>query len=63
MANEPTRHEHTKRIVCPFCGHVNWDSWEWNNGEEGDGETECGKCEDRFLVSRHVLITYSTRKP
>jgi len=55
-------HDFTRNIVCPYCGHVDRDSWEWNNGEEGDGEAECGECEKSYGVSRHVMVKYSTRR-
>jgi hypothetical protein len=50
-------------IVCPHCGHEDRDSSEWNGGDEGDGEEECGECERAFIVSRHISVSYSTRKP
>lgn len=54
-------HEWTTEIVCPYCGHKDRDSWEWNDGHEGDGTSECGECEREFRVSRHVMIRYSTK--
>lgn len=55
-------HVFAETIVCPFCGWKDNDSWEWLNGEEGDGESECGECEKPFAVSRHVTVAYSTQK-
>lgn len=56
---------YTDDIVCPYCGHEERDSWEWQpelHGPEGDGDTECGECGREFGVSRHVSVSYSTRK-
>jgi len=53
---------YTDMIICPYCGHKDRDSWEWGDGEEGDGDTECGSCDLEFSVSRHVSIHYSSRK-
>lgn len=55
-------HECTHDIVCPHCGHIDRDSWEWNDGAEGDGEHDCGECSVTFYVSRHVSVSYSTSK-
>jgi hypothetical protein len=52
-----------EQIVCPWCGHVDRDSSEWGNGGEGDGESECGECQRLFEVSRHISVSYSTRRP
>jgi hypothetical protein len=53
-------------IVCPWCGYVDRDSWEWEPsngpGGEGDGTHECGECEREFLVSRNISVSYSSRK-
>lgn len=54
--------EHTSHITCPYCGYEDRDSWEWNEGEEGDGEHECASCGETMTVSRHVHVTYSTSK-
>jgi hypothetical protein len=57
-------HKFTEDIVCPHCGHVHVDSWEWGGGEEGDWEDyECECCENKFNWSRHVKISYSTSLP
>lgn len=53
-------------IVCPWCGYVDNDSWEWQperHGPEGDGTTECGECAREFHVSRSISVSYSTRRP
>ena len=52
-------------IVCPWCGHVDTDSWEWEpeqHGPEGDGAHTCADCDKDFLCSRIVRHTYSTRR-
>ena len=55
--------EHRDWPVCPYCGHVHDDAWEWNFGPglEGDTEVECHHCNRTFYVERCVTVTYSTR--
>jgi transcription elongation factor Elf1 len=55
-------HEHTRNIVCPYCGHENRDSWEVMSGEEDLGIIECGMCEEEFVAWRIVTVEYSTKK-
>lgn len=44
-------------IVCPYCGNVASESYEYR---ESDGEYECGECEKVSVLSVHVSVTYST---
>jgi len=41
----------TDRPICPYCGHERPDAWELDLGPGAD-----------FFVSRHVQISYTTRK-
>jgi len=43
---------------CPYCGHEQGDFWE-NHGE--DGEHECDNCTRKFMWSRYVEVTYTTK--
>ena len=49
--------------VCPHCGYVERDAWEWNFGPglEGSTEQECGSCGGEFTCEREVSIYYSTK--
>lgn len=50
-------------ITCPYCGFQDEDSWELACGDEcEDIECDCGLCEKPFLASRHISVTYSTKK-
>jgi len=51
--------------VCPHCGHVEQDAWEWNFGPgiEGEREGDCNSCGESFKTEREVSIYYTTRKP
>ena len=49
-------HEQTQEIVCPYCGYVFTDSWEFDNG----GTTECERCSCEFRYERDYW--YSTCK-
>ena len=50
--------DYTDLITCPYCGHVDRDSWEI--GEEG--EWDCGSCGETMFVSIYETVSYSTRK-
>ena len=49
-------------LVCPFCGWVNYDSFEcglYNHGDEKD--FECPSCDRVFLGRVEFTILYSTK--
>jgi uncharacterized Zn-finger protein len=54
------KHEFTPNAVCPYCGHIDRDSWELGDGGT-DGETECGACEKTYLWERNIIVEYSTK--
>ena len=55
-----TDHEYTDNIVCPYCGAIDEDSWEY---EDDSGEMECGDCGKEFFWSRTIVnVQYSTKK-
>lgn len=47
--------------VCPHCGHVMKDAWELGEPER-TREVDCGACDEPYLVSGHVSVTWSTCK-
>ena len=59
---EPIDCEFTTFAVCPFCGYEDHDSWEIGDGGEGETSVNCGSCDEEFLVSRHISVSYSTCK-
>jgi DNA-directed RNA polymerase subunit RPC12/RpoP len=48
----------TGQIVCPYCGHIDNDSWEYTES----GEVFCGECHKEFYMERCVDIKYTTLK-
>jgi hypothetical protein len=56
--------EYTREPVCPYCGYVFRNAWELNfdEGLEGQTETDCGECERPLKIWRNVSISYSTKK-
>ena len=50
---------HTDEITCPYCRHVNHDSWEVGSD---DGELECDECGKTFTFTRNVSVTYTTER-
>jgi transcription elongation factor Elf1 len=51
----------TDEIVCPHCGEVFTDSWEYGRDED-IGEVECGECEKTFYARRNISISYTSEK-
>jgi transcription elongation factor Elf1 len=47
-------------IVCPFCGGIQSDSWEYGDGET-IGVIECGHCGRSFEAERVITIEYTSR--
>lgn len=54
---EPEETSNDKGVVCPYCGHLHKDAWEWTRDDEC-GETECDSCEREFKWSVYTSITY-----
>ena len=50
----------TDYIVCPYCGYVDMDSWEIDEGHYD--EFECPSCEEVFEVECEYRVTYTSRK-
>lgn len=61
MNTEKTRDEEVdeifaeSNITCPYCLHVDRDSWE--AGDEGDVECECG---GTYTFTRNVTVDYTS---
>lgn len=48
---------YTNEVICPYCGHVQSDSWEMR-----DGENDCDDCEKTFLLEVIPIVEYTTIK-
>jgi len=44
-------------MVCPHCGFVIEDEWEYGSD---DGIAECSNCEKDFFYHRYTSISYIT---
>lgn len=53
-------HEWTNELVCPHCGYEHSDSWELNDGDEGDWDHECHDCQKTFAAQRFVTVKYGS---
>ncbi|HWL09772.1 MAG TPA: hypothetical protein VNQ76_15300 [Planctomicrobium sp.] len=51
------RTDFTGSIVCPWCGDVYSDSFEYD-----EGEMNCQRCGNLFDMSRCVEVSYTTSK-
>lgn len=47
----------TEKLICPYCGHENYDEL-----NEPDGETFCSECEKVFTFQRDYIIKYISKK-
>ena len=54
--------DYQTEIVCPYCGKVVSDSWEYREGVEPNQDTEiqCPNCDEDFFFSFDVSVTYSS---
>lgn len=59
---ENIEHEYTQEIVCPWCGHIQSDGWEYFRDNDEIVECDCGECDKPFTVLQHISVTYSTYK-
>lgn len=48
-----------RKIICPWCGYENGDSWEYEDSED---EVECGECGRLFDLEVETEVHYTTRK-
>jgi transcription elongation factor Elf1 len=51
--------DYTRELVCPYCGHVESDSWQIHGDR---GWTSCSDCVETYEYIRNVKITYCTNK-
>ena len=54
--------EYTDDVICPYCGHVQMDSWELIPDHEECSETDCGECGEAFEYCVHKSITFTSFK-
>lgn len=55
-----TRRE--KSVICPHCGSVQQDIWEYELEQDDTREIECGNCEKEFFVCMQLNPTYTTSR-
>lgn len=55
-------HRYTDNVVCPWCGYIDINSWEFKSDDDDLGLIECGECGKEFYATRHVSVNYSTKK-
>jgi uncharacterized Zn-finger protein len=55
--------DYRSNIICPYCGEVHNDSWEFfSDGTEEIIKTECSYCDKPIEVYREIQVFYSTSK-
>lgn len=55
-------HEYTDEVVCPYCGDVKSESYEFFGDHDEDSGLTCDVCGKEFTATRHVSVMYSTVK-
>jgi DNA-directed RNA polymerase subunit RPC12/RpoP len=58
MEEQEIDHEFTNEIVCPNCGHIHTDCFEFPDS----GTQKCDSCHKEFSFIREIEVTYSTSK-
>lgn len=48
----------TDEIVCPYCGYMFEESYEYI----GDDLVDCPNCEHKFVLESEECVTYTTSK-
>lgn len=54
-------HDYTREPVCPACGDVIGDAWEWCTDELRGHEETCSGCGAVFRAFPHYDVCYSTQ--
>lgn len=63
MSMREFEHDGTEQIVCPHCGHVHSDSWEFSGqGHNDGGDAKCNECGKPFHWERNIIVLYGTSK-
>lgn len=56
--NEKLFNWKTEEVVCPYCGYIHEDSWEFDD----NGRYECNHCGKEFEFERIVDVHYTTSR-
>ena len=64
MSEKEIDHDGTDDPVCPYCGYVMIDAWEWFSKNQEEAEMECGNgaCEKLFTACREFSVSYTMFK-
>jgi len=49
------------KAVCPVCGYVIDDIWEYEMNDEDSIEEECPKCGTELEIELNIIYSYTTR--
>lgn len=64
MRVDPTHYNcwGTDEVVCPHCGHVHSDSYEWirDSGNNNEAEVDCCDCGKTFFMEWDWSVSYTT---
>ncbi len=57
----PISHEQTPKMVCPYCGHIHHDGFEYFVNRECLN-IDCELCGKEFHAVQNLRVTYTTEK-
>jgi hypothetical protein len=52
--------KYTEEIVCPYCGYIVEESYEYFEYGNDDTEIQCDECNKTFIAYRHERVRYSS---
>lgn len=50
-------------IECIVCGHINWESWDYNLNDGDHVDYECPDCNSKIEISASITTTYTSKLP
>ena len=59
MSQEKYVTQYTPDAVCPYCGYLEPDSWEYKHDS---ADVNCNECGELFYYQREVTTTYCTKR-
>ena len=63
MNEQPTEfnHEWTDDPVCPKCGRIEHDAWEYHLADGDKAESKCESCGTKYEITCCISVDYSTK--
>lgn len=56
----PRSTEYAPDVICPYCGEIQGDVWEYNLKDDVSKDIDCQECGKEFEVIASYSVSYST---